>query len=325
MIYSIFIIFFSFFISNIFYKRFISQSSPRFLDIPNKRSMHIKPIPRGAGIIFILFTTIPSLIYLFIYGYNNIYFIPIAILPLSITGLFDDLYSLNPLIKYASQFLISIFLFNLSNLFLSFPLASFLNLVFYLFIIFLFTGIINFINFMDGMDGIVASCLMISIITSCIVLNINQNYLFLLGSLGSFIIWNWHPAKLFMGDIGSTFLAAINIGLIIQSNNYSQAIGLLLVLGPCLVDPFTCVIRRFSNGEKIFKAHKLHLYQRIKLSGMRQDKVSMIYISFTFILSLSNIFLDIEFTIVAFLITCLFGFYLDQKIAKPFVKALNNN
>ena len=54
-----------------------------------------------------------------------------------------------------------------------------------------------------------------------------------------------------MGDIGSTFLAAINIGLIIQSNNYSQAIGLLLVLGPCLVDPFTCVIRRFSNGEKI--------------------------------------------------------------------------
>jgi len=282
--------------------------------------MHIKPIPRGAGIIFILFTIIPSLIYCFIYGYNKIYFIPIAILPLSITGLFDDLYSLNPLIKYASQLLISIFLFNLSNLFLTFQFSSFLNFLFYCILIFIFTGIINFINFMDGVDGIVAGCLIISIITSCIVLNINQNYLFLLGSLGSFIIWNWHPAKLFMGDIGSTFLAAINIGLIIQSENYSQAIGLLLVLGPCLVDPFTCVIRRFLNGEEIFKAHKSHLYQRLKLSGISQDKVSMIYIACTFILSLSNIFLNIKFTIVAFLVALFLGFYLDQKIANPFLK-----
>ena len=185
MIYSIFIIFYSFYISNIFYKRFISQSSPRFLDIPNKRSMHIKPIPRGAGIIFILFTTIPSLIYLFIYGYNNIYFIPIAILPLSLTGLFDDLYSLNPLIKYASQFLISIFLINLSNLFLSFPLASFLNLVFYLFIIFLFTGIINFINFMDGIDGLVAGS-MIIIFLMCAIL-ISNSYLIFDGSLLAFL------------------------------------------------------------------------------------------------------------------------------------------
>ncbi len=325
MIYSVCIIIFSFLISNIFYNKFISKSSSRFLDIPNKRSMHIKAIPRGAGIIFILFTTIPSLIYLFIFGYNKVYFIPIAILPLSITGLFDDLYSLKPLIKYASQFLISIFLFNLSNLFVTFQFGSFSNLVFYFLVIFIFTAIINFINFMDGIDGIVAGCLIISIITSCIVLNINQNYLFLIGSLGSFIIWNWHPAKLFMGDIGSTFLAAINIGLIIQSKSYSQAIGLLLVLGPCLVDPFTCVIRRFLNGEQIFKAHKLHLYQRIKLSGIRQDKVSMLYIAYTFILSLSNIFLNIKFTIGAFLVACFLGFYLDQKIAKPFLKELNNN
>ena len=67
---------------------------------------------------------------------------------------------------------------------------------------------------MDGIDGIVSSCMIISITTSCIILKTNQNYLFLIGSLGAFIVWNWYPAKLFMGDIGSTFLATINIGLI---------------------------------------------------------------------------------------------------------------
>ena len=63
----------------------------------------------------------------------------------------------------------------------------------------------------------------------------------------------------------------------------------------------------------------------MKLSGISQDKVSMIYIAYTFILSISNIFLDIKFTIGAFLIACFLGFYLDKKIAKPFLNALNNN
>ena len=194
--------------------------------------------------------------------------------------------------------------------------------MFYFILIFLFTGIINFINFMDGIDGIVGSCMIIAITTSCIVLQIDQNYLFLIGSLASFIVWNWYPAKLFMGDIGSTFLAAINIGIITQSNSYIQALGLLLVLGPCLVDPFTCVIRRFFNGENIFTPHRLHLYQRLKLAGIRDDKVSMIYIACTLIISLSNIFLDIRFIVGTFLVTCFLGFYLDQYIAKPFSKEL---
>ena len=208
--------------------------------------MHIKPIPRGAGIIFIFITNLSSLIYFFIFGFNKIFIIPLAILPLSITGLFDDLYSLKPLTKYIFQFFVSFLIILLSNLFIN------LTFAFYLILIVLFTGIINFINFMDGIDGIVGSCMLIALITSCIILHIDQNYLFLIGSLASFIVWNWHPAKIFMGDIGSTYIAAINIGIISQSNNYIQALGLLLVLGPCLIDPFTCVIRRFFHGENIF-------------------------------------------------------------------------
>ncbi len=319
MAYSVLILLFSFFISNTFYKKFVSNPSTKFLDIPNNRSMHIKPTPRGAGIIFVLFTNLSSIIYFVIFGFNKIFLIPLAILPLSIVGLIDDLYSLKPINKYIFQCFVSILLLLLSNLFIN------LNFVLYLLIIFLFTGIINFINFMDGIDGIVGGCMIISITTSCIVLKMDQNYLFLIGSLASFIVWNWYPAKLFMGDIGSTFLAAVNLGIVLQSNNYIQALGLLLVLGPCLVDPFICVIRRFFYGENIFTPHRLHLYQRLKLSGIKEDKVSIIYIGCTLLISLSNIFLDIKFIIGTFLITCIFGFYLDQYIAKPFPKEFKKN
>ena len=325
MFINITIIIFSFFISNVFYRKFINNFSTKFLDIPNQRSMHIKPIPRGAGIIFILITIVSSISYFFIYGFHNIFIIPIAILPLSFVGLFDDLYSLKPATKYIYQFFVSFLLILLSNLFVNFNFFNFVNLVFCILIIFLFTGIINFINFMDGIDGIVGSCMLISLITSCIVLEIDQNFLFLIGSLAAFIVWNWHPAKLFMGDIGSTFLAAINIGIILQSNNFIQAISLLLVLGPCLVDPFTCVIRRFYYGENIFAPHRLHLYQRLKLTGIKQDKVCMIYIACTVILSISNIFFDIKFTIGSLIAVCFLGFYLDQCIAKPFSKVLRKN
>ena len=142
---------------------------------------------------------------------------------------------------------------------------------------------------MDGIDGIVGSCMLISLITSCIVLEIDQNFLFLIGSLAAFIVWNWHPAKLFMGDIGSTFLAAINIGLILQSNNFIQAIGLLLVLGPCLIDPFTCVIRRFFYGENIFSAHSEHFYQQKIRKGYSHANVLNKIFSINLLLALFSL------------------------------------
>ena len=108
---------------------------------------------------------------------------------------------------------------------------------------------------MDGIDGLVGGSLFVSILSCCIYLKIGQPYLILIGSLAAFITWNWQPAKIFMGDTGSTFLAAINIGLISLSNNLSDALGLTLILTPCLIDPFVCVIRRYFNNQNIFEAH----------------------------------------------------------------------
>ena len=73
-------------------------------------------------------------------------------------------------------------------------------------------------------------------------------------SLISFILLNWHPAKLFMGDSGSTFLAAINISLICMSNDFLEAFNLLLILSPLLIDPFICIKKIFYR-QNIFLPH----------------------------------------------------------------------
>lgn len=280
--------------------------------------MHENPIPRGLGIVFVSLTIFTSLIYMLFNGFSKELMIPIVCVPLAIIGFIDDLKDLSPKIKYFFQVLTSIVIISLSNK-LSFGYEfNFKNLLVIGLIIFLFTGIINFINFMDGIDGLISGCMLISILTCCVELGIFQSYIVLLGSLFSFIIWNWNPAKIFMGDTGSTFLAAINIGLIFQADTFFESFKLLLILTPCLIDPFVCIIRRFFVGQNIFTPHRLHLYQRLTLSGISPSKISLLYISTTFILATSVINFDIKFSYLIILFILFIGFYLDQYVAQPF-------
>lgn len=325
MIINLVLFIFSFLLSNILIKRFISQFSKKFLDIPNNRSMHENPIPRGLGIVFVTLTISSSLIYIFFNGFSKELMIPIVCVPLAIIGFIDDLKDLSPKIKYFFQVLTSILIILLSsNLSFGFEF-DFKNLLVIGLIIFISTGIINFINFMDGIDGLISVCMLISILTCCIELGFYQSYIVLLGSLFSFIIWNWNPAKIFMGDTGSTFLAAINIGLIFQADTFFESFKLLLILTPCLIDPFVCIVRRFFVGQNIFTPHRSHLYQRLRLSGISTSKISLLYISTTFLLATTVINLDIKFSYLIILFILFIGFYLDQYVAQPFDNKLRKS
>ena len=195
---------------------------------------------------------------------------------------------------------------------------NYLSFLFFILITFIFTAIINFINFMDGIDGLVGGSLFVSILACCIFLKIDQPYFLLLSSLAAFLTWNWHPAKIFMGDTGSTFLAAINIGLISQSNNLSDALGLTLILTPSLIDPFVCILRRYSHNQNIFEAHSSHLYQRLKRNGIKESYVSLTYIILTFLLSIIFLNFGLLATFILSILIVMLGFYLDQNIALSF-------
>ena len=157
---NLFLIVFSFLISKKLIKLFVLKLKEKFIDYPNSRSNHKVPTPRGVGVIFVFITISASLIYLLIYGYSNIYIIPILAIPLAIIGIIDDLYKISSLLRFFFHIFTSSCIFFSGNLI---AIKSFENnyfsFLFPILIIFIFTAVINFINFMDGIDGLVGGSL----------------------------------------------------------------------------------------------------------------------------------------------------------------------
>ena len=100
-------------------------------------------------------------------------------------------------------------------------------------------------------------CMAVAIGALSIALNAPWSLWALVGSLLGFLIWNWSPAKVFMGDVGSTFLGAVFAGLVLQASSWSEAFGYLLVATPLLADACLCVPRRLVAGQRVFQAHRL--------------------------------------------------------------------
>lgn len=289
-----------------------------FGQTPNKRSSHNKLTPSAGGIVFIFI----SLFFSFLSSYFRL----ILYLPLALIGLYDDKYELNPLLRYLVQLItvILITLISIDNGLLSFLKndISYLVMIFCLLISIVFgTAIINFINFMDGIDGLVAGSSIIFLTT--VFFTHNNNVLPLIGALLGFIILNWNPAKIFMGDVGSTFLGAVIFGEIFINSNFKESFGLFLVIIPILGDAFFCVIRRYFAKQNIFKPHKLHLYQRLCSNGWSHSKVTSIYLLSSIFISLAYIIINLEIALISSIAILFVGFLIDKKFALPFKKAIS--
>ena len=279
-------------------------------DIPNHRSSHDYPKPRGGGIFFICIGLLFSIIQ------KN--FLLLICIPLALISLIDDLKNIPSLYRFIVQVLtVGIFLLNSSTL--NFYLNNFtiiFKLLIYFLLIIIGTSIINFSNFMDGIDGILAGCMVILLSAQAIT---NIPSLFpIIGALFGFLILNWPPSKIFMGDIGSSFLGAVFASSFFYLENISQIIGILLISTPLLGDAFTCLIRRYISGYNVFKPHKMHLYQRLNQGGLSHRTISSFYIGETFLLFLSYFYLPFIFLIILNIGVLLSGYYLDKKFAVPF-------
>lgn len=321
--YEIFLTLFSATISWLILKISIPFFQREFLDKPNNRSSHKKPIPSGGGIVFVIIAFISNIYY--IYKSENIILYPTLALPLALVGLVDDKKNINSFLRYLVQILtvFSIFAFNnkgfleiLNNIILNNYLTLFLILI----ILLIGTAIINFINFMDGIDGLVSGCFIV-ILFSYSWTNDNE-LLALNGALIGFLILNWHPAKVFMGDVGSTYLGAIYFGIILNSPSFSSAIGLILISTPLIGDAFFCIIRRLIIGQNIFQAHNLHLYQRLSQAGWSHSRISKIYITSTIFIAISFLNFGLFFELVVSLGVIIFGIYLDKRKAIPITKSI---
>lgn len=297
-----------------------------FLSNPTSRDSHFEPKPTGGGITFILISYFIILLNYKNISINNIYIILIST-PLAIVGLLDDKYNLSKLIRYTIHVLTSILFLNIfsidQKLFTNNNISSdLLSILIYLILVISFTAIINFINFMDGIDGLVASIFIV--VFAYASLTINPIFFSFIGILLGFLFLNWNPAKLFMGDVGSTFLGSIFIGLLVSSSSINRSLNILLIAFPLLADAFLCVPRRYKVGQNIFEPHKEHLYQRLTLSGWGHGKVVKLYIIGSLVIFLTSFLENHYLTVLIILFEILMGYFLDQYVAVPFGRKSKN-
>jgi Fuc2NAc and GlcNAc transferase len=255
------------------------------IDIPNDRSSHIQPTPRGGGLGFLLAFAI-GLIFISFFPnlpFQSDSFFGLILFPLAAIGFLDDRYNLPSLVRYGVQLGVAVFAVIHYGIFPQPWLTDFgtVGIIFAGFLTIIgFTALVNFYNFMDGLDGIVASVTAIQL--SFIALYLNQPiwWLLIVALLG-FLWWNWSPAKIFMGDVGSTVLGAAVAIALIQTNNVTLGWSSLAITLPITADTIYTLFVRLGRRENIFQAHRFHIFQRLQQSGWSHPQVALTYSGLT--------------------------------------------
>ena len=306
------ILLFSTFLSWYFTKLIINPFSKIIPDIPNYRSAHFVSKPRGGGLAFITSNFVSALIF----GQNHF----AALSPLLIMGFIDDIFSIKNLFKFVVQIFTCFFLFYKSSYFELINQIDYLpfKILITIIIVVFLSAIINFCNFMDGIDGILVGSILVCLISYTFL--ISGSVWALIGSLFGFLIWNWHPSKIFMGDIGSNFLGGVLIWIILNSENIFNSFGILFIATPLLIDPLFCLFRRLYNKQNIFIPHSFHLYQRLCKGGLSHSKVSTLYIAASIFISISFIVGGLKLEIISIFIFLLLAIWLENNIATTFGK-----
>lgn len=261
------------------------------IDIPNNRKIHKKPIPRLGGLG----------IYLgFLFGYmlfgetsalmNSIL---IGSFIIVITGLIDDIKPLKASHKFIGQLIAASIVVFYGNVLLA-NISAFgfyldFNILSYPLTILFIVGAINCINLIDGLDGLAGGISAIYFLTIGIIATIMGSSgldfslcFIMFGACLGFLIHNFYPAKIFMGDSGSMFLGfIISVIALLGFKNVtmSSLIIPLLVLAIPILDTLCAIIRRKLKGESISKPDKFHIHHQLLNRNLSQKTtVIIIYI-----------------------------------------------
>lgn len=266
------------------------------LDVPNERSSHVAPTPRGGGLIVGIICLSVMLGYCSVFRINYYwsYFIG-AILIVSISWL-DDLFSVSVFWRFLCHGLAAfLVVWNLGWWEIVYlPFGGTIQLGgFGIFFTFLWiVWMVNAYNFMDGIDGIAAlqaaaagtGWLVVGMLSGRETAGFYGGVL-AFSSLG-FLMHNWQPAKIFMGDVGSAFLGYSFATLPLLAKNeltkddsYLQLLPLIAasLVWLFLFDTILTFFRRILNGEKVWQAHRGHIYQKLVIFGYTHRFVSVLY------------------------------------------------
>lgn len=268
-----------------------------FLDKPEKRKIHKKPVPSLGGIAIWLATISGSSLLFLISSHHSfnieIFGIFAGASILFVTGLIDDIYDIHPVIKLIIQifaalvaFILGVRIEILSNPIGSDPIS--LGIFGMPLTVLWLVGITNAVNFIDGIDGLAGGIIAIMAITLGIVaIHSGQPGSALVASILAgasmgFLVFNFYPAKIFMGDSGSLFsgfvLAGLSVAGVVKSVAVSVLLPVLIFTVP-IFDMFFSVIRRVLKGNNPMKPDKEHIHHKLLKSGLSQNRtVAVLYI-----------------------------------------------
>ncbi len=266
------------------------------MDVPNQRSSHARPVPKAGGV---------AIVATFIAGLVTLYFVAdlakiedrhfwgfLACVALLATVSFvDDVNQRSYFAKLAAQMLcagaVIVAGLTVEKLWVPMlgqvPLGWLAYLVTFLWVV----GLTNAYNFMDGLDGLAAG---VAVIAGCFLgaIAFSQQSFFvyavsyaLVASALGFLVFNFPPARIFMGDAGSTFFgftfaALAVIGAHLDLGHLSFYVVPMLLF-QFIFDTFFTFIRRLARGEPVHLAHRMHLYQLLQRSGYSHRAVALFH------------------------------------------------
>ncbi len=289
----------------------------------NERSSHTVPTPHGGGIA-VSITWFIGLIYLYINDQIDpaLFYALIIGAVIAVVGLIDDIVELSPklrMIVFALVGAIGLYiiggldtitfgLFNISNPIITSIIAMLLILWY-----------INLTNFIDGIDSYLAMKFIFLSVAGLIFFG-GAHFAVLGVSVLGFLYWNWHKAKIFMGDVGSTLLGyTIAIITIYYANIEASNLWIWVTLyGVFWFDATVTLVRRLLNGEKPSVPHKKHAYQRLTQAGWSHSKVTLYatllnLVLFAFVYFIPNVAISFFLSLVL-----LYGAYKFVETKKKF-------
>ncbi len=259
----------------------------QILDIPVSRSAHSAPVPLGGGVVIVL---------LFLLGvahYVNAGLLSFAegmailgSLLVGVIGLVDDITELKISARILLQLAAAAWTLwwlggipTINGMWFTLEPSWFLNLLGMVALVWL----LNLYNFMDGIDGIAGiELVFVNVMSLTFVINSDSGSVFLLSQLLlvlvlGFLVWNWAPAKIFMGDVGSGFIG-FTLGIIAIISMHQQSMTVwtwVILLGIFITDATVTLVRRFLAGEKWYLGHASHAYQKAAKRFSSHSKVSI--------------------------------------------------
>jgi UDP-N-acetylmuramyl pentapeptide phosphotransferase/UDP-N-acetylglucosamine-1-phosphate transferase len=257
----------------------------RALDVPNARSSHTRPTLRGGGLVIVCGFFAGLGLWLSSGGSLSpraLGWLAGALLVAGVSFV-DDLHPLPALPRLVTH-LASAALLTFAGVQLGEPTAIAALVIAFVYVIVL----TNVYNFMDGIDGLAAAQAIIAGAALAVAGLVVRNPLVSIGggllsaSSVGFAIYNMPPARMFMGDVGSTFLGFSFAGLSLLANigvgggRLPIEFGLVL-FAPFLFDSLVTLSRRVVRGERWYVAHRSHYYQRLVTGGLSHGQVAGLY------------------------------------------------